>query len=218
MQIILKDSENNLIVKTQLEDDRRALVNFLSILDKDRIDEMEIIDCKDQKIPRNIQRFERLNRLRFVRCHALTRLGPELGKLPALRELGFIRCADFHNLNGIRQCQNLVALHVSGCDCFSDVPEELAELEHLRALDLSYSECVGWINLAMLPKSLRLLDMHGCWQGDFSPEDIRGLHLISLQIQDMSKGLDWDHEPVIPDLGTQLRHTLALRNGCALDS
>ncbi|MBO4351364.1 MAG: hypothetical protein J6A01_10510, partial [Proteobacteria bacterium] len=178
----------------------------------------EIIDCKDPKIPRNIQRFEQLHSVRFVRCHALTGLGAELGQLPALRELGFIRCADFHDLTGIGKCKNLVVLHVSGCDCFDDVPEELAKLEHLRALDLSYSESVGWINLAMLPKSLRLLDMHGCWQGDFSPEDIRGLRLVSLQIQDMSKGIDWDKEPVISDLATQLRHTLALRNGCALDS
>ena len=217
MQIFLKNSDNQLYVKTQLEDDRRALANFLSILDKDMIDEMEIVDCKDPKMPRNLQRFEHLHALKFLRCHALTGIPAELGGLQELRSLAFIRCADFHDLSGIRKCRNLEALHISGCECFDDIPAEIHELGHLRALDLSYSESITWIDLALLPESLRLLDMHGCWQGDFSPEDAQKLRLVSLQIQDMSRELDWDNEPVIPDICTQLRHTLALRNGCALD-
>lgn len=218
MQVTLKNNENHLIVKTRLDDERRSLANFFSILDKDAVDEIEIADCPDAKIPRNIQRFEHLQSLTFLRCHALTEFPAELGRLPELRSLGFIRCADFYSLERIEQCRNLEVLHVSGCECFNEIPDEIGQIETLRALDLSYSDNIRWIELSKLPQSLRLLDMHGCWQGDFDPEQARRLRLVSLQIQDLAKIADWDSEPAIDDICNQLRHTLALRNGYALDS
>ena len=218
MQIILKNSDNNQMVKVTLDDERRSLANFLAFLDTNQIDEMEVIDCKDAKMPRNLQYFASLHTLRFVRCHSMTGVAPELGRLPMLKKLGWVKCADFYDLRGIETCSSLEVLQVSGCDAFDTLPDGIANLSHLRALDLSYCESLGWVDLRLLPQSLRLLDMHGCWQGDFDPDVAMQMRLISLQIQDVSKEIDWDGESSIDDICTQLRHSMALRNGYALDN
>ncbi|MBR4986025.1 MAG: hypothetical protein IKY83_09840 [Proteobacteria bacterium] len=217
MQITLRNAETNTRTSLVLPDERRALFNFLSFVDGAAIDAIEIADMPDDKLPRNIQRLSRLKALTLVRCHALTGLPAELAKCP-LKELAFIKCADFHDLTGIRKCPGLEVLHISGCDAFSSLPEELADLTMLRALDLSYSESIQWIDLSILPKSLKILDMHGCWQADFDADALAGLHIASLQIQDTVHLPELLDAPAMPELEIQLRHILTTRDGCGLDA
>ena len=216
MRLIIQDSQQNITVTVDLSDDRRSLANFLSILDPRCVETCEIRDLKESRLPRNIQRLSHLRQLTLVRCHALESLPPELCKCSELRELGFMRCADFHDLRGIGKLGSLEVLHVSGCDSFDTLPEELSEMHALKALDLSYSEGISWIDLAQLPKSLKLLDMHGCWRASFDPEQVGSLGLVSLQIQELSKLSDSD--AVISDLETQLRQMMTMRDGCGLDA
>ena len=207
MRLIIQDSQQNITVTTDLSDERRSLANFLSILDPRCVESCEIRDLKESRLPKNIQRLSHLRQLTLVRCHALESLPPELG---------FMRCADFHDLHGIGKLGSLEVLHVSGCDSFDTLPEELSEMHALKALDLSYSEGISWIDLAQLPKSLKLLDMHGCWRASFDPEQVGSLGLVSLQIQELSKLSESD--AVISDLETQLRHMMTMRDGCGLDA
>lgn len=218
MQVTLRNSESETQVTLRLSDERRALANFLSIVNTSVIDELEISDLTESKLPKNIQKLTKLKVLRLVRCHALASLPENLDGCPMLKELAIIKCADFHDLRGISELKNLRVLHVSGCECFEDIPDELAQMENLKAIDFSYSDGIRWISVRDLPQNLRLLDMHGCWQSDFSDSEASDLKLVSLQIQDLSRFSDLDAEPLISNICVQLRHTMTLRDGCGLDA
>lgn len=217
MQINLKACESDIKVSLRLSDERRALANFLSILDDSKIDELEICDLTENKLPKNIQRLTNLKVLRLIRCHSLTTFPSEIASCECLRELGFIKCADFHDLEGISELSDLRVLHISGCESFEELPEELREMCNLQALDLSYSEGICWLPIEVLPKSLRLLDMHGCWRCQFSEHEARNLKLVSLQIQDLARIPNLNTAESIPELISQLHHSMTLRDGCGLD-
>ncbi len=217
MQINLKTCESDIKVTLRLSDERRTLANFLSILDASQIDELEICDLTENKLPKNIQRLTNLKVLRFIRCHSLTVFPSEIAACEHLREVGFIKCADFHALEGISELSNLRVLHISGCESFEDIPKELQQMSCLQALDLSYSEGICWLPIEVLPKSLRLLDMHGCWRCQFAEHDASNLKLVSLQIQDLARIPDLDTAESIPELISQLHHSMMLRDGCGLD-
>lgn len=218
MQITLRNRETETRVTLRLSDERRALANLLSIINTDVIDELEIHDLTESKLPRQLQKLTHLRALRLVRCHAVTELPDFLSGCAELEEVFIQKCADFHDLRGISELRRLKVLHVSGCDCFEDIPEEMAQMGTLKAIDFSYCEALGWIPVRHFPESLRLLDVHGCWRADFSDSDAAGLKLVSLQIQDLSRMPDLDAEQVIPNLCMQLRHTMTLRDGCGLDA
>lgn len=217
MQITLRNSETDSRVTFQLPDERRALANLLSFLDASAVDSLEIRDMPDAKLPKNIQRLSRLSALSFVRCHALPSLPAEIARCP-LKELAFIKCADLHDMSGISRCAGLEVLHISGCASFDALPEEISALSALRALDLSYSDSIRWIDLSSLPKSLRILDMHGCWQADFDSAALDDMRIASLQIQDTVHLPDLIEANALPDLETQFRHILTTRDCCGLDS
>lgn len=217
MKIQLKNTEQSAAVILELPDERRVLQNFLSLLDASIISEIEISDYKESKYPRNLGRFSALKSLRFVRCHALTGISSEFSKCSHLSELAFIRCADFYDLRGIQNCQSLEVLHVSSCECLDTLPDEMQAMVSLKALDLSYSTGLEWLDLSLLPPNLRLLDIHGCWRVQFDEEQAENLSLVSVQIQDMSRIDDIMAEPRLDNIIMHLRHTLSLRDGCGLD-
>ena len=217
MKIQIKNLDQSTVVVLELPDERRALQNFLSLLDAESISEIEISDYKESKYPRALSRFSALKTLRFVRCHALTGVGSELVKCQSLQTLAWVRCADFYDLRGIEQCKKLSVLHVSGCECFESLPESLQQMTHLQALDLSYSTGIGWLDFENLPSSLRLLDIHGCWRADFDDSIAARMPLVSVQVQDVSRIADFNAEPVLDNTVMHLRHTLSMRDGCGLD-
>lgn len=216
MKILITPLEGSTI-SVELPDERRTLQHFLAILDAPAIAELEIHDFKEDKLPRNLSKFSTLKTLRFVRCHALTQMAPEIAKCTALRELAWIKCADFHDLRGIHACPNLEILHVSGCDAIDTLPADLHNLTSLKALDLSYSSGLEWLELAHLPESLRILDIHGCWRADFDDSYAQNMSLVSLQIQDASRLNALELDPHLPNIATRLRRTLSMRDSCALD-
>jgi hypothetical protein len=218
MKIQLKSFEQSAAVVLELPDERQTLQNFLSLLDASNIAEIEISDYKENKYPRALGRFSALKTLRFVRCHALTDIGSEIAKCPNLLELAFIRCADLYHLRGIQNCKNLKVLHLSACESLDTLPDELQGMTTLKALDLSYSTNIQWLDLDILPPNLRLLDIHGCWRIDFDDAKAAQLPLVSVQIQDASRFDDLDTEPRLDHLVMHLRHTLTMRDGCGLDA
>ena len=217
MQITIRNTESDTRVTFQLPDERRALANLLSFLDITAVTSLEICDMQDAKFPKSIQRLSNLRELRLIRCHALTSVPSEITRCP-LRELAFIKCADFHDLGGISKCSGLEVLHVSGCDSFDTLPEDIGALKHLRALDLSYSESIQWIDLSVIPDTLKILDMHGCWQAEYDSAALAGLQIASLQIQDTVHLPELIEAGAMPELDTQLRHILTVRDCCVLDS
>ena len=216
MKIVIGTSENEKLVEARLSDERQTLACFLSILDPETIETIEICDLTDAKLPRNLQRLTHLKSLRLLRCHALADISSIRSK--NIRELSIIKCADFHDLNGINEFKSLEILHVSGCESFDSIPDELSNMATIKALDFSYSDAIGWINLTALPQNLKILDMHGCWRADFNDADADSLKLASLQIQDLVHLADLSSWPVIPNMVTQLRHSMTMRDGCGLDS
>ena len=216
MKIVIGSCENDKLVDVHLSDERQSLACFLSILAPESIESFEISDLTDSKLPRILQRFTHLKSLSLIRCHALTDISSI--RCCNIQELSIIKCADFHDLLGISAFKSLKILHVSGCDAFDSLPEELENMPALNALDLSYCDSIGWINLATLPKNLKILDMHGCWRADFNDADANKLGIVSLQIQDVVHLEDFSSWPVIPNMITQLRHSMTMRDGCGLDS
>lgn len=216
MKITVTSSKIDSVVEVHLSDERLSLANFLSILTSESIDKLEISDFKDAKFPKSLKRFDNLKSLLLRRCHALS----DLSSIRCLniQELAILKCADFHDLSGISEFENLKTLHVSGCDAFDFIPDEISKMKTLQAIDFSYNTALAWINLSNLPPNIKILDMHGCWRADFDDADAANLQIVSLQIQDLAHASELSSWTVIPNLITQLRHSMTMRDGCSLDS
>ena len=178
------------------------------MLDGEKVSELELSDIKGERLPRALTSVSGLQSLTFRRCHCIQALPQDLRKCAALKSLSFIQCADFYDLRGISAFKNLEDLHISGCDCFDTIPDEISQMTHLQALDLSYCTSLGWMDLANLPKSLKLLDLHGDVHAEFDDDAADQLNLVSVQIQDATRMADLNDAPVLKNIPSLLHKSI----------
>ena len=208
MQLTIKSDEREADVTLNINDERRELNNLLSMLDSNAVSELELSDLKGDRIPRAITGIAGLHTLTFRRCHALRGIPSELKRCAGLKKLSFIQCADFYDLRGIASLGALESLHVSGCDCFDTLPDEIRNMSNLKAFELSCCTSVAWLDLDILPESLRLLDIHGDVNAEFDDSAADHLHLASVQIQDETRIASLGDAPLIHNIASLLRKSI----------
>ncbi len=215
MQLRIFSTHTSRPVTVTLSDERRALANALSILDRETVTGLDIDDCPDERLPKNLSAFPNLASLKLTRCHAISGVSQELTSCPALRDLALIQCADFCDVSGIARCPALRAFHACGCDGLQAFSPDAPLPNALLALDLSHTPSLEWIALEKLPPSLRILDVHGCPNLNFEDSAVLRLHLVSTQIQDLSRPEVLEQAaPVGPD---HLRRAMMRGDSAGLD-
>ena len=217
MLLTIKSAELESEVTVTIEDERRELNALLSMLDGEKVSELELSDIKGERLPRALTSVSGLQSLTFRRCHCIQALPQDLRKCAALKSLSFIQCADFYDLRGISAFKNLEDLHISGCDCFDTIPDEISQMTHLQALDLSYCTSLGWMELDNLPRSLRLLDLHGDINAEFDDDAAEQLHLVSVQIQDAVRIPNLNEAPVLKNISSLLHKSIEPPSTGSLD-
>ena len=217
MLLTIRSAELESEVTVTIEDERRELNALLSMLDREKVSELELSDIKGERLPRALTSVSGLQALTFRRCHCIQALPQELRRCASLKSLAFIQCADFYDLRGISAFKKLEILHVSGCDCFDTIPDEISQMANLQALDLSYCTSLGWLDLDNLPKSLKLLDLHGDVNAEFDDMSAEQLHLVSVQIQDATRMADLNDAPVLKNIPSLLHKSIEPPSTGSLD-
>ena len=90
-------------------------------------------------------------------------------------------------------------------------------MANLQALDLSYCTSLGWLDLDNLPKSLKLLDLHGDVNAEFDDISAEQLHLVSVQIQDATRMADLNDAPVLKNIPSLLHKSIEPPSTGSLD-
>ena len=194
------------------------LANLLSILNSEKITGLGLGDDESMtQLPDALGLLDHLTSLEITRCHALVSFPESLARCACLKRLSIHDCADFSDLAAVSHLSSLEFLSVSGCDGIRSVSESVLSLKKLRALDLSYCESLGWIDLDKLPEGLRILDLHGSESADFEDSCADAMRLVSLKIQSYSDGADWDHMPALENISRKLRRSVMPRRSSGLD-
>lgn len=194
MRLKLKSTAFPRTLTLSLDDDRFQLEDAITALNSKNITAIEISDWNGSKLTKKIADFKALKEIRFTRCHALKIFPAILASCPNMEDIAFIDCADFSSLKGLSACASCRAVHICRCDSFEEFDENLSLLQNLVALDVSSSPNLRFIEIGKLPKSLKILDIHGCSSVSFDEDALSQTHILSPKIQDLSR-LDAGLEP-----------------------